>query len=710
MDGVHGREGTPAMIEQLPSVCPLDCPDTCSFTVTVEEGRITRVRGSQANPFTHGAICSKVTRYPELVHGPGRLQTPLRRSGAKGEGRFVPISWEEALDRIHDAFSGIIAQHGPQAIAPLNYAGPHGQLALGSMDMRFFHRLGATRLNRVALCGGVRSEAYVGTFGAVPALRPETLAESKLIVVWGFNVTVSGLHLTSILNQAKRAGGRLVVVDPRRTKIAEQAHLHLAINPGTDVLLAWALAAELERSGGLDRDFIRQHVLGAEEFLERARAQSLEQAAAECGVPAESIRQLARWYREAAPAAIVCGNGLERNRNGGSGLRAIFALPALAGKFGVPGGGVMNGASLAFPKTTAKLQAARLIPAGTRVLNIIDIGQHLLDPALVPPLKALFIYNHNPIIVHPDQTRLRRGLLREDLFTVVCDISRTDSVAFADIVLPAASDFEHGDVFTSYGQHFLQRSEAVIPPVGQALPNTEIFRRLARRFGFDGPEFTATDAQLMDDALDGADPRLGGVAPSRIPLGTALAMRFNGGDAVLCDTVQPATPSGKIELRSTILAQKYGPGQALPGFVPLRSKYPLMLLSPSSDERITSTFGGLEPSATTWLEMHPADAAPRGLHVGDVVRVWNELGEVHLELRLTDAVRPGVVSSCKGAWLRTSSNGQTVSALAPTHKADLSEGACFNDARVEVEALRGAAAAPGRGAAPCRASPAGSAS
>jgi anaerobic selenocysteine-containing dehydrogenase len=672
---------------EKPSVCPLDCPDTCSLTVTVEADRISRVRGSKGNPFTRGVICSKVTHYPELIHGPDRLTTPLKRVGPKGEGRFAPISWDEALDLVHAGFAQAIGRHGPQAVAPLNYAGPHGQLAMGSMDMRFFYRLGASRLNRVALCGGVRTESYLGTFGAVPGLRPESLAKSRLIVVWGFNVSVSGLHLMPVIQQAQRAGARLVVVDPRRTKVAEWADLHLALRPGTDAVLAFAVAAELERTGGIDRDFTSRHVAGAEEFLAAARPWTVEAAAQECGLSAEAIRMLAEWYRTENPAAICCGNGLERNRNGGSGMRAIFALPALAGKFGVPGGGVMNGAGFAFPKTTARLQAEHLIQPGVRTLNIVDIGRHLLDPALDPPLDALFVYNHNTLIVHPDQNALRRGLAREDLFTVVSEITHTDTVDYADVVLPAASDFEHGDLFTSYGQHHLQRSAAAIPPVGQALPNTEIFRRLAKRFGFTEPEFLATDEQLMDDALDGADPRLQGRTPSRLPVGEAVAMDFAGEPALLFQNVFPKTASGKVELRSTYLDKKYG--LPVPRYVPPVENvqamfFPLVLLSPSSDKRTSSTFGGLAGSTSTWVDMHPDDAAARGLKMGDWVRMWNALGEVHLPLRVSDMVRPGVVSSPKGAWMRTSDNGQTVSALVPTHKADLSGGACFNDTRVEI--------------------------
>lgn len=674
------------MSPERASVCPLDCPDTCSLSVTVEDSRIVRVRGSRANPYTNGVICAKVAAsYPEWVHGPGRLVTPLRRAGAKGARRFEPISWDEALDLVHERFSRAMAAHGPQAILPLNYAGPHGMLAGGSMDLRFFHRLGASRLDRRPLCGGIRTEAWVGTFGPAPGIPPEQVRWSKLIVAWGNNVTWSNLHLTPIINAARREGAKVVVVDPRRTKIAEQADLHIALRPGTDVILAWAVAAELERRNGLDRDFIARHVEGFEPYMERARRVSPAEAARICAVPEADIRQLADWYGTLQPAAISVGNGLERNRNGGSGIRAVFALPALAGKFGVPGGGLVNGAGFAFPKTPARLQRPELVPPGTRTLNIIDVGRHLLDPALAPPIKVLFIYNHNPLIVHPDQNRMRRGLAREDLFTVGCDVVMTDSLAYADVVLPAASHFEYPDLYAAYGQHWLQRAEPVIPPQGESLPNTEIFRRLAARFGFTDPIFTASDAELMDEAVDAADARLGGIRPSRLPTERALAMAVGGEPAVFFKNVFPKTPSGKVELASTYLEKRYG--QRLADYRPYETPYPLILISPAADERITSTFGGLKSGdPTPALEMHPDDARGRGLRDGMTVRVWNDLGEVHLPLKVTAAIRPGVVASLKGAWLRTSDNGQTVSALVPGHHADISEGACFNDTRVEVAA------------------------
>jgi anaerobic selenocysteine-containing dehydrogenase len=669
------------------SVCPLDCPDTCSLTVTVEDDRVAAVRGSWANPYTRGVVCTKVARdYPDFVHGEHRLETPLRRTGAKGSRSFARLSWREALDLVYERVSAVVREHGGQAVLPLNYSGPHGMLAGGSMDLRFFHRLGATLLDRKPLCGGIRSEAWLGTFGGVPGMRPEQAAAARLIVVWGNNVTWTNLHFTSVINDARRKGAKLVVVDPRRTKIGEQADLHLALRPGTDVLLAFAVAAELERAGGLDRAFIQKHVLGFEEFMERARRVTIGEAARACGLNEPDVRRFADWYRTLSPAAISVGNGLERNRNGGSGIRAIFALPAVAGKFGVKGGGLVNGAGFSFPKTPERLQRPDFVPSGTRTLNIIDVGAHLLDERLSPPIKAVFIYNHNPLIVHPDQNRLRRGLLRDDLFSVGCDVQMTDSMAYCDVVLPACTHFEHPDIFAAYGQHWLQRAEPVIPPVAEALPNTEIFRRLAARFGFDGPAFRATDAELMDDAVDQGDPRLRGHRPSRLPADAALDMTFDGAEAVLFQNVFPKTRSGKVELVSGYLSDKYD--APLPTYRPVQSRYPLTLLSPASDRRITSTFGGAPAGAAPPpLEMHPLDARERGLSDGDRVKVWNDLGEVHLPLRVSDAVPRGVVCHTKGAWLRTSDNGQTICALVAADHADLANGACFNDTRVEVAAL-----------------------
>lgn len=667
------------------SVCPLDCPDTCSLAVTVEDDQVVAVRGSRVNPITHGAVCAKVANYyPEFVHGANRLRYPLKRVGPKAEGRFERISWDAALDIIHERVGAIIDRYGRQSVLPLNYAGPHGMLAGDSMSLRFFHKLGASLLSRNPLCGGIRSAAYAGTFGSIPGTPLQQVSLSKLIIVWGNNATACNLHLMRQINAAKRCGARLVVVDPRRVKVAEQAQLHLPVRPGTDVVLAWAIAVELERVGGIDRNFIDEHVLGFDAYMQAAREYPPERAAQICGVDLNDIRTLARWYKEASPAVIAWGNGLERNQNGGSGLRAIAALPALAGKFGVAGGGLVGGAGHAFPKTLDKLTRTDFVPPQTRTINILDVSRLLLDDSLDPPIKALFVYNHNPLIVHPDQNRMKQALSREDVFIVGIEVAMTDSMAYVDVILPACTHFEHADIYAAYGQQYLQRAEAVISPVGESLPNTEIFRRLAAKFGFSDAAFKLSDTELMDTALNPHDVRMQGLNPSELPVDRAIKMEFDGAEPVLTKNVWPQTPSGKIELQSQTLGDRYG--AVLPTYRPLVSRYPLTLITPASDKRITSTFGGLKGNdATPVLEMNPEDAARRGLSDGTWVKVWNDLGKVFLPLRVTTAVRPGVICSEKGAWLRTSPNGQTVSALAPTDKADLAEGACYNDARVEVE-------------------------
>src|SRR6266403_1301824 len=586
------------MIVQKASVCPLDCPDTCSLAVTVSGDQVLAVRGSKVNPITHGAICAKVANsYPEFVHGPNRLRYPLKRIGPKGKGNFERTTWDQALDIIHDRVGSVVERHGPQAVLQLNYAGPHGMLAGDSMSLRFFHGLGASLLSRNPLCGGIRSAAYAGTFGATPGTPLQQVSLAKLIIVWGNNATVCNLHLMRQINAAKRKGARLVVIDPRRVKVAEQAQLHLPVRPGTDVVLAWAIAVELERLGGLDHAFIEKHVLGFDAYMNAARAYPAPRAAEICDVPLDDIRTLARWYRDATPAVIAWGNGLERNQNGGSGLRAIAALPALAGKFGVAGGGLVGGAGHAFPKTLDRLTRADFVPPKTRTINILDVGRLLLDEHLNPPIKALFIYNHNPLIVHPDQNRMKRALAREDVFVAGIEVAMTDSMAYADVLLPACTHFEHADLYPAYGQQYLQRAEAVIQPVGESLPNTEIFRRLAARFGLMDPAFRASDAELMDVALRSDDPRMQGLHPSRIPIDRAIKMEFGGAEPILFDTVSPQTPSGKVELLSQTLGDRYG--ALLPGYRPLVSHYPLTLITPASDKRITSTFGGLALSDDT---------------------------------------------------------------------------------------------------------------
>ena len=579
-------------VRTLPSVCPLDCPDTCSLSVETDGARILDVRGSKANPYTAGVICNKVARsYPEFVHGSGRLAHPLKRTGRRGGDAFAPISWDEALDLIHAGISGAVARHGPQSVLPLNYAGPHGELAGGSMDRRFFHRLGASLLARGQLCGIVRGSAYASLYGAAPGMPPEQMRHSDLVVVWGNNVTVSNLHLAREIQAARKgAGARLIVVDPKRTRIAEQADLFIQIRPGTDAVLALAMAAELERRGAHDRAFIDRWVDGCDAYMAHARAHTPEMVAEVCGIDRAAFDTFADWYCNARTVGVSVGNGIERGRSGGSGLRAAMALQALTGNHGRIGAGVFAKPGHAFPKDTNRLQRPDLLPDGTRTINIVDVSRLLLDETLDPPIRAVFIYNHNPVATHPDQNRMRRALAGEDVFVAGADVVMTDSMRYCDVVLPASSHFEFADIYGAYGHRHLQRAEAVIPPVGESLPNTEIFRRLAARFGFDAPMFRESDEALMDAAFVDDDPRLAGHRPSRLPLGTVLAMTtVDGGEPIMCATVRPATQSGRIELFSRDLEDRFGYG--LPRYEPVERAFPLTIISPSSAKRTNATFG-----------------------------------------------------------------------------------------------------------------------
>ncbi|MFT5656975.1 MAG: anaerobic selenocysteine-containing dehydrogenase [Gammaproteobacteria bacterium] len=678
---------TPANTAIKPSVCPLDCPDTCSLSVTVTNDQITAIRGSKANPYTSGVICEKVAKYyPEFVHGERRLRYPLKRVGKRGDNQFERISWAEALDTIHKEMSQAIDSFGPESILPLNYAGPHGQIAGGSMDRRFFNHLGATQLDRGPLCGAVRGSAYTSLFGNAPGMPPEQIVDADVIAVWGNNVTVSNLHLARVIKSAREQGAKLVVVDPKRTRIAEQAHLYLQVKPGTDVVLAMALACELEARGAFDEAFIAIWVKDRDLFMQQAREYPVDAMLKICGISADEFDQLANYYAGAKRLALSVGNGIERGRSGGSGLRAIMSLNALTGQLGRPGAGIFAKPGLAFALTPDALQRPDLIPAGTRTLNIVDVGKHLLDEQLDPPIKAVFIYNHNPVCTHPDQNRMRRALSRDDLFVVGCDVVMTDSLAYADIILPAASHFEFDDIYAAYGQSYLQRAAPVIPTVGESLPNTEIFRRLAASFGFDDATFKQSDDELMDAAVDPQDPRLLGHRPSQLPTDSALLMNTLDDEPVLmCNTVKPATQSGKIELFSNELELKFGFG--IPRYDAVQGDFPLMIISPSSSKRTNTTFGS-DPVSTSpeCIEIHPEDAKVRGIVDGQRLRVWNDLGEVMLIAKVTDAVPPGVVYSAKGTWLNTSNTGQTVNALISADiKTDIMQGACYNDTFVDCE-------------------------
>ncbi|MBT3139769.1 molybdopterin oxidoreductase family protein [Phaeobacter gallaeciensis] len=671
----------------LPSVCPLDCPDTCSLNAQVQDGTLIAVKGSKANPYTDGVICNKVARYyPDFVHGQSRLTHPLKRVGPRGSGDFERISWDEALDLIHEAFAAAIVKYGPETILPFNYAGPHGELGGGSMDRRFFYNMGATMLNRGPLCGAVRGGAYASVFGNAPGMPPVQVLHSDLVLIWGNNVTVSNLHLAPLLKEMRKKGGKLVIIDPKRIKIAEQCDMHIQIRPNTDVVFAMGLAAELERRDALDHAFIGDWVVGFDTYMAQARDYSLEQVEEICGISAKEFHAVADLIQAAKNMACSFGNGIERGRSGGSGLRAGMILPALTGHHGRLGAGVVAKSGVATPKNQPRLHGDHLMKPGTRVFNIVDLGMLLQDDTLEPPIAAAMIYNHNPVATHPDQVNLIKGLMREDLFLAGSDVVMTDSMALCDVILPASSHFEHNDVFGAYGQNYLQRAEPVIPCVGESLPNTEIFRRLAARFGYDDPIFKADDAQLMDDAINSGHPQLNGIKGSALPVDKAIEMKaLNGEQMIMCQNVIPATPSGKIELFCQDYEDRFGFG--VPRYDPVLQDRPFVIITPSSDKRTNATFGGHAASqGLEMVEMHPLDAAERGLNDGAKVTVFNDLGKVTLQLKVTDATRPGVLYSPKGTWRATSDTGLTVNALIPSDvRTDIEHGAAYHETFVEVK-------------------------
>ncbi|RVU84687.1 molybdopterin oxidoreductase family protein [Leucothrix sargassi] len=671
------------------TVCTLDCPDTCSLAVTVQDEQVIGIRGSLANPYTDKAICSKVARfYPEYVHGKQRLTHPLKRVGPRGSGEYQRISWPQALDLVYEGFTQAIKAHGPQSVIGFNYAGPHGELAAGSMDRRFFNKLGATKLDRGPLCGGVKGGAYASLFGDTAGMPPEQVMDSDLVVMWGNNATVSNLHLARVLKKAQQTGCKLVVIDPKQIPIADRAELFIQINPGTDVVFAMGLAAELERRGALDHAFIDTWVLGAALYLEQARAYTREQVESICGVSLQDFDALASLYEQSNTVSASFGNGIERGKSGGSGLRAAMALQALTGNFGHSGAGVIAKAGLSFPRDSERLEGSDMCPDNTRTLNILDVSRTILDESIDIPVKALMIYNHNPIATHPDQHRMQQALSKESVFIAGCDVVMTDSMSYADVILPAASMFEIEDIYASYGHNYLQRAEAVIEPVGEALPNTEIFRRLAARFGFEEAAFKATDKQLIDEAFIDNDARLKGQQPSELAIGDALLIESeHNHPLIMCDTVKPSTPSGKIELFSQQLEDDYGFG--VPRYEPLsrEATYPFMIISPSSNDRTNATFGGCEASLSIQaLEIHPDDAADLSIANGDKVKVWNTQGEVYLKAQLSSKVKRGVLYTPKGAWQATSQSQHTVNALISVDmRTDIMDGACYNDTLVAVE-------------------------
>jgi anaerobic selenocysteine-containing dehydrogenase len=662
-----------AALQTLTTACPLDCPDACSLDVQVEDGRVVKVDGSQVNPYTQGYICAKVRRFPDLLYGEGRLLYPAVRRGLKGEGHFERISWDEALDLAAERMRAARERFGGESILPFSYGGSNGFLTQDTTDARLFYRLGASRLDRT-VCAAPTGRAATGLYGKMAGVALTDYVHSRLIIVWGVNPSVSGIHLVPVIQEAQRRGAKLVVIDPRRTQLAKKADLHLAPRPGTDLAVALAVIRWLFETGQADLAFLAEHATGAEELRARALPWTFERAAAVSGVPAEDLERFARLYAESSPAVVRAGWGFERNRNGGSAVAATLALPAVAGKFGVRGGGYTLSNSGVW--SMDRPAAMREPEPATRLLNMNRLGEHLLERQ-DPPVSVLFVYNCNPLATMPNQEKVLRGLQREDLFTIVFEQVWTDTARWADLVLPSTSFFEHDEMSRGYGSMILHRSHAVAEPAGEARPNYEVFADLCRRLGLARPGEPETAGEL-GDALLSRSPRL--LAETERD---GFAYPDIGWAPVQFVDSFPQTPDRKIHLVPEALDREAPSGLYAFQEDPATQVYPLALISPATNRTISSYLGHLYKD-TAVLEMHPGDAEPRGIRTGDTVRIWNDLGEVRVPARVSPDVRPGVVFLPKGLWSRHTLSGTTANALAPDTLTDLGGGACFNDARVQV--------------------------
>ena len=658
------------------TACPLDCPDCCSLSVTVERGRIVKIDGSHAAPSTNGFICGKVRRFDRRVYSSERILHPAIRSGPKGSSSFTRITWDEAFEVTTAKIREAVDRFGAESVLPYYYGGSNGLLTSDLEDARFFRRLGASRLART-LCAAPTGAAATAMYGRMPGVAYPDYEAARLIVVWGCNPSASGIHLVAHIKAAQKAGARLVVVDPRRTPLARQADLHLAVRPGTDLPLALSLINELFERGLADTAFLENHATGVDELRRAAAEWPIARAAAECGLDEASIVRFAEWYGTISPAVVRCGWGQERNRNGGASTMAVLALPAVGGKFGVRGGGYTMSNSSAWG-----IQAERLIDTEipqTRVINMNRLGRALTELS-DPPIAVLFVYNCNPLATVPHQNLVRRGLEREDLFTVVHEQVMTDTTAYADLVLPATTFLEHYDIAKGYGAYHVQLVQPVVDAVGESLPNQEVFRELGVRLGVT----SSHDDDLGETGalLDTAGRLPEGLRPAILE-GEPLVTPGDGRPVMFRD-VMPRTSDQRVHLYPSDMPTEH----ALYSYRadPSTSRHPLSLISPASEHTISSTLAELRPGIAR-LKIHPDDAHPRSIADGDAVRVFNDLGDVQCEATISGEVRPGTVSLPKGLWARSTYNGATVNALVPDTLTDIAGGACFNDARVQVELL-----------------------
>jgi len=674
------------------SVCPHDCPSCCSLVVTVDDGRLTSVTGNPEHPFTRGVICGKVREYAERVHSPLRVQTPLRRIGRKGTGDFVPISWGEAVETIAERWRGIIATDGAEAILPFSYAGSMGQVQYYA-GHPFFHALGASRLDR-SICVSTAYAGWRATVGAVTGNDSEQMVGADLVVLWGVNASYSTINVMTLVKQARARGAHVIAIDPYRTPTAQQADEHLMVRPGTDAALALAVMHVLVAEGRIDRAYVERATLGFDKLAEHLRAYTPETVAPIVGLDAETIVRFARRYGASPRTFIRIGIGLSRHQNGAMTCRTLACLPALTGAYADPHGGALLSTGGAFGFDYAVLERPDLMPTpAPRMINMIQLGQALTDKAMAPPVRSLYVYSSNPAAVCPDQTRVLRGLAREDLFTVVHEQVMTDTAHYADIVLPATTSMEHLDLYRSFGQLTVQLARPVLPPQGQAKSNWEAIGLLARAMGVAEAHYAKGDEGLIREFLAKGDPSVRGITWEQLVRDGWVRVELPRPYMPFADGA--LTPSGKVEFYSAWLERQGLP--ALPTYVPLAegpdnrelsARFPLQCIVPPNRFFLNSSFSQSEllrrrqGSATAMIAA--ADASARGIRDGDDVRVESPRGAACFTARITDATRPGVVVIEGIWWHRFSPGGVGVNALTSDRVADLGGGPAFHSNLVQV--------------------------
>lgn len=684
---------------QVRATCPHDCPDTCALLITVDDGVATEVKGDPDHPTTAGVLCTKVARYAERTYHPERLLHPMRRTGKKGEGKFERISWDEALGEIATRL-GAIAARAPQAILPYSYCGTMGLVQGESMSSRFFNQVGASLLDRT-ICAMAGATGYKYTIGASVGTDLEQFQDAQLIIIWGGNPIASNLHFWTRAQEAKRRGAKLIAIDPYRSLTAEKCHQHIALLPGTDAALALGMMHVMIRENLVDDDYIARHTLGFEQLKARAAEWTPERAADTCGITADEVVGLARDYGRAArrgePVAIRVNYGVQRVRGGGMAVRTIACLPALVGAWRHAAGGIQLSSSGSFPANRTALQRPDLLRQPSRTINMTTIGDDLLretSPAFGPKIEAVIVYNANPLAIAPDSDKVMRGFLRDDLFTVVLEHFQTDSADYADILLPATTQLEHVDAHLAYGHLYMMANNAAIAPMGEAKPNTEIFRLLAARMGFDDPCFRESDDELAAQAFDNKDARA--VHFDWDALKRRGWQKLNMPDAPFADGGFP-TPSGKCEFYSaTMLADGHDP---LPTYTPpyesaatnpeLARKYPLAMISPPARNFLNSTFVNVKSlrgaEGEPHLDIHPADSARRGIVDGEMVRIFNDRGSFVAKARVTPKARAGLVVGLSVWWKKLASDSKNANEVTSQRLTDMGRGPTFYDTLVQVE-------------------------